>query len=104
MVMEMMMMNNDDDDDEYEDDDDDDDGCNDNDDDDEVDWLAWFSAKAVNSPLPNSPLSVPTKMFFYFNRGHRDGDVFFRALPNCLIFDDHHDKHCHHHNHHLHTP
>ena len=61
------MMNNDDDDDDYEDDDDDDDGCNDNDDDDEVDWLAWFSAKAVNSPLPNSPLSVPTKMFFYFN-------------------------------------
>ena len=49
-----------------DDDDDDDDGCNNNDDD-EVDWLAWFSAKAVNSPLPNSPLQVPTKMFFYFN-------------------------------------
>ena len=70
MVKEMMMINNDDD----HDDDDDDDADDDNGDDDEVDWLAWFSAKAVNSPLPNSPLSVPTKMFFCFNRGHCDGD------------------------------
>ena len=51
----------------FDNDDDDDDADDDNGDDDEVDWLAWFSAKAVNSPLPNSPLSVPTKMFFYFN-------------------------------------
>ena len=62
-------------------DDDDVTGDDDNCDDDEVDWLAWFSAKAVNSPLPNSPLSVPTKMFFYFNRGHHDGSVLHREHP-----------------------
>ena len=50
MVMDFIMMKNDDD---------------DKVDDDEVDWLAWFSANAVNSPLPNSPLSAPTKIFFF---------------------------------------
>ena len=50
----------------YDDDDEvDDDEVDDDDDDDEVDWLAWFSANAVNSPLPNSPLSAPTKIFFF---------------------------------------
>ena len=59
MVMDFIMMKNDD------DDEVDDDEVGDDDDDDEVDWLAWFSANAVNSPLPNSPLSAPTKIFFF---------------------------------------